>query len=155
VSLSVVSQNARVAIAAWDDILVSIWRADVEVADIKPAELGQDELMRKYRRYGSLAIAEKGALRMSGDARKEAARITELGKSLCAGVAVVIGVDGFTGAAIRAAIAGVHILSRSKMPTRSFDKVPAAARWMYEQLQRDPADLDAFVAAVEHLRAGS
>jgi hypothetical protein len=111
--------------------------------------------MRKYRRYGSLAIAEKGALRMSADARKESARIVELGKGLCAGVAMVIAVEGFAGAAVRAAVAAVHILSRSKTPTRSFDKVPAAARWMYEQLQRDPADLDAFVAAVERLRAGS
>jgi len=149
----ILHQSPRVVIATWRDILISIWRANVEVADMKPAQRGQAELMARYPRYGNLALAEKGALRMSSEARHEAARITEAGKASTGAVALVIALEGFAGAAVRAAVTGVHILSRSKIPQKSFDQVAPAAHWLFEKMGQPLPDVAAFTNLVEDLRA--
>jgi hypothetical protein len=150
--LKVFHHNARVAIATWHDIVISIWRADVEVSDVTPAEAAQAALTAQYPRYGTLAVAEKGALRMSSEARHEAARITKLAKDKCCAIALVIPVEGFAGAAIRAAVTGVHLLTRSQIPQRSFDNIPASATWIFDKLKRNPSGVAAFVDACVHLR---
>jgi hypothetical protein len=150
--LKLFRRSERAVIGNWRDILVTIWRTDVDVDDVKRAEAAQDELISECGTYGTFAVAEKGALRISPEARKEAARVTEEGKGACCAVAMVIAVDGFTGAAVRAAVTAVHILSRSRVPQRSFDRAGPAAAWMFEKLRRDTAELDAFIALVERAR---
>jgi hypothetical protein len=153
--LKIYLQNPRAVIARSRDIIVSVWRSDVEVADVKPTEAARLDLARDHSRYATLVVAERGALRMSAEARKEAGRIAATGNAASRGSALVISVEGFIGAAVRAAVTAVHILSRSKAPMRSFDKVLPAASWVFEQLGRDPAELDAFVADVERLRVAT
>jgi hypothetical protein len=152
VELQIFQENERVAIATWNDVLISIWRSDVEPDDLKPAEEAQAALMEAHPRYATLAVAEAGALRMSSEARKEAARMTRLGQKACNAVAVVIGVEGFRGAAVRAAITAVNLISGARVPQRSFGQVDPAAAWLLERLQRTPSALPELVAAVKRVR---
>jgi hypothetical protein len=151
--LEVYRNNPRAVVARSRNLLVSIWRSDVEFADVKHTEEARNDITRDHSQYGTLVVAERGALRMSANARREASRIAQTGNAVSRGTALVIAVDGFAGAAMRAAVTAVQILSRGKAPTRNFDQVEPAARWIFEQLERDSAELDAFVAEVERLRA--
>jgi len=150
--LEVFEDSARVTVAVWKNVLVTVWRADVEPADVRHTEKAQATLLATGSRFASLAIIERGALRMSAGARQEAARIARLGDAQCAAIALVIAVEGFGGAAVRAGVTAVHLLSGAKVPQRSFADIASGTRWLMGQLHREAADATLLVAAVRGLR---
>jgi hypothetical protein len=155
VDFEVVQDNSHVLVAVWKDVLISIWRTDVEVADVRHTEPAQASLLQRYPRFGSLAIVERGALRMSAPARQEAARISKIGEQHCIGVALIVGIQGFGGAAVRAAITAVHMLSGAKVPQRSFSEVPAAAKWLLAQCGHEATEFEMLASVVQGFRSAT
>jgi hypothetical protein len=133
-SLVVVHDNPRAVIASWDNVIVNIWRRDVDAPDVATIAPLQQELIRKYGCFASLAVAGPGALQMSSAARDEAARIAKLGEGRNRGIAVVVARGGFGGAAIRAVVTAVHLLSRSRTPQRAFASLTDGADFVHQQL---------------------
>jgi hypothetical protein len=52
--LKIYLRNAHAVIARSRDILISIWRADVEVADVRRTKAAHVEVVRDHPRYGAL-----------------------------------------------------------------------------------------------------
>lgn len=148
------ANHQRAAIASFDSVLITVWRRDVEKADVGLIEPVQQRLIREYGSFASLAVAGPDALKMAQDARAEAARIAERGETANRGIALVIARTGFTGAALRATVAAVHLLSRSKVPQRAFAGLDEATRFIHQSLGAPaswaPRDLALAVAGLDN-----
>jgi hypothetical protein len=153
--LEIVRSDARAIIATFGPVLISIWRADVGVEEVRWTQPAQERLMARYANICSLAIAEPSALRMSHEARHEAARITRSGREACRCIAVVVPLEGFVGAAMRAAVTAVTMIAGTGVRQRTFKSVHAAGEWLLDQLPDigTRADVAALERAVEKLRA--
>lgn len=92
---------------------------------------------------------------LSNDLQGAWVRLAEAAKRNAELGAIVVVQDGFTGAAIRAAVSTVLLLSRGSRPAKVFSNVDAAAKWLVESLSgRAGAPSEAeILAAVEIIRA--
>src|SRR5690606_31916112 len=106
------------------EIVMTIWKTDAEAEDVRAVEPAQRYLLdRGVTKMASLAVAMPGALRISSEARAEAARVSAASRDRLIAVALVLPMGGFMGAAIRAAVTAVLMLVRSKAPQRTFKSV--------------------------------
>jgi hypothetical protein len=152
-TLEVVDASPRAFVGAVGDVLLSIWREDITLADIALTEPAQELAWQKTGTFASLAYVEPKAMRMPDDARKEAARITTRAGDRLVASGVVIPLGGFTGSIARTVTNGIHFLSRSKAPQKVFATTEETCGWVLERLGHDPSHLAKFVARVEEARA--
>lgn len=151
-TLRVVEANPRAFVGAWADVVITVWRADIELSDVQATARAQELAGGKAGRFASIAYVEPAALRVSDEARAEATRVTELGGTRLVGIGVVLPIGGFRGAIARTVATGVHMMSRSQAQQKMFEHVHDAAPWVLELLGH-PVSLGPTLAeAVEEAR---
>lgn len=152
-SLRTVLANERAFVGAWQDVVITVWRGDVEADDVRHSARAQVLAGARGQPFGAIAFVEPAAMRISEPARKEAARVTDEGGTRLVGIGVVLPVGGFRGAIARTVATGVHLVSGSGAPQKMFERVPDAAAWVVERLGHPTARAAELAAAVELARA--
>ncbi len=151
-TLRVVEANPRAFVGAWADVVITVWRADIELSDVHATARAQALAGGKAGPFASIAYVEPAALRVSDEARAEATRVTELGGTRLLGIGVVLPIGGFRGAIARTVATGVHMVSRSQAPQKMFEHVDEAAAWVLERLGHPLALAPTLAEAVEEAR---
>jgi hypothetical protein len=151
-TLRVVEANPRAFVGTWADVVITVWRADIELSDVQATARAQALAGGKAGPFASIAYVEPAALRVSDEARAEATRVTELGGTRLLGIGVVLPIGGFRGAIARTVATGVHMVSRSQAPQKMFEHVDEAAAWVLERLGHPLALAPTLAEAVEEAR---
>jgi hypothetical protein len=144
----------KVAVA--DSTFVLLWRG---AATPERARLVCAAISRRaaHGRFVAITVVEENAPPPEGPARQIfAATMREIRHSI-AGNAYFMPISGFRGSVIRSVITGLNLLAGDPYPTRAFDALPPAARWVAGRLHDDAAAADVLArrlqSQVEGLRA--
>jgi len=71
-TLRVVETNPRAFVGAWADVVITVWRADIELSDVRASARAQELAGGKGGRFAAIAYVEPAALRVSDEARRRA-----------------------------------------------------------------------------------
>jgi hypothetical protein len=129
-------------------------RADMELA--RPSL----QKMRERHRDGFPTLTwvlPSAGLSMDSDARDAAAKVTREYDASISSMATVVEGEGFGVAAVRAIVAGIDLLSRSRAPKRTFADLAQAVAWCCElrpTRDRGAGAVDRVVAAIAAMRDG-
>jgi hypothetical protein len=137
-ALTVIESTPRAFVGHWDDVVITVWRADIEIEEMRASAIAQTMAAKagaaRGGRFASISVVERASTRISDEARKEAARVTEKAGPQLLGVAVVLPWGGFWGALARTVASGIHFASRSRAPQRVFEEPILASEWLCERL---------------------
>jgi hypothetical protein len=154
-AFAVLERGENYLFGTWRNVFVTMWRGTATLAALQRVSTFQRQLEKRFGGggYCALAILSMSSLRMDAEMRAEAARLTDNpGPSLKA-IAQVIQGSGVRAATTRMIAAGLMLVRKSKIPSKLFDDVPAAARWLMPHTglpAREPAATPAeLVSAIE------
>jgi hypothetical protein len=124
-------RTAAVVYADCAGIWVMTIFAAPTLADMNGARPALNAMARRHPRgFPTLTwILPEAGFKMDGDARKAAADITREHEAKIMAQATLIEGSGFQSAAVRAIIAGVDLMSRSKYVKKVFSELPEAVAW--------------------------
>lgn len=140
--------------ATWHNVFVTLWRGTATLETLKRVAVHQGQLDKRFTGgYCALAVLSMKALRMDSEMRAEAARLTDSPGPNLKAIAQVIQGTGLGAATTRMIASGLILVrKKSKTPSKIFDDIPAAARWLLPHIkpsaQEGPATPDALVSAI-------
>ena len=148
--------DEAVCITFWENVFVNVWRLPARLHHFEALRRGSAYLTSRYGKFGSFTVISPKFARLpaAGRERQEAAKLSrQLSENVLAAVRVVEG-GGFGGAAIRAVLAGMNLVSGARHPTKVADSLVEAAEWLVPQLDLPAtATPAALVRFVEDARA--
>jgi hypothetical protein len=130
--LSVLEQDEIHLVGLWHNVLVTLWRGSTTLESMKQLGVHHREADRRFvNGFCALAVVEAvSSLRMDPEVRAEAARLSQNpGQNLKASAQVIQG-TGLGAATTRMIASGLMLLRKKTMPSKLFDELPAAARWL-------------------------
>jgi hypothetical protein len=153
-ALAVLERGENYLFGTWHNVFVTMWRGTATLEALKRVGAHQRQLDKRFTDgYCALAVLSMSSLRMDSEMRAEAARLTDNpGRNLKA-IAQVIQGTGVRAATTRMIAAGLMLVRKTKTPSKLFDDVPAAVRWLMPHTglaaQGRPANPDELVLAIE------
>lgn len=150
--LRIVRATPRAVVGTFRDVVITVWRADIELEDMRASAVAQEKASQGGGPFASISVVERATTRITDTARLEAARITEQGGTRLLGVAVVLPGTGFWSAVARTVATGIHFASRSRAPQQVFADPGGAADWVCERLGHGHPTAVALAAAVAAAR---
>jgi hypothetical protein len=141
------------AVGHWKNVCLVVWRA-------KPTLASAQELERQYRHLAklhprgflSVGVIEAGVANPGDAERKAISSAMDAVQNELLGAAAVLEATGFAAAALRAVLATMSLLTRSRFPRRFTASVAEAAMWA-APLAPDLGGADALAAALAEFRA--
>lgn len=126
-----VSYAARdLATGHWKNLCVVVWR---DAPTMESAEELRQQYLALARTaaggFFSFGVIEAGVPNPDEQVRKAISAAMDAVERELLGAAVVVEATGFSGAALRAALATMSMLTRSRFPRRFFGTVEDAAAW--------------------------
>jgi hypothetical protein len=117
----------------WHNVFVTLWRGRATLETMKRVSAVQGQLDQRFGGgYCALAVLSMSSLRMDAEMREEA---------------------GLGAATTRMVASGLMLVRRSKTPSKLFDDVASAARWLLPHIRaaagEGPATPDELAAAIE------
>lgn len=151
--------DAEFRYTTWRNVLISVWSGAPTLERLRALSATERELLSRHPGgIGVFSVVDLESTKipsMSDEVREETVRISrEFGPRTLASAHVLEG-TGFWVAAARSAHAGVQLLSRQKHPSKVFDSVDPASRWMIPLLAGKTVNISAtgeLSAAVQGLR---
>jgi hypothetical protein len=127
------------AFASFGSVLAAFWWGDPEIEDLERLDQHQEELIEANRGGISLVVVITNLHSQRADARlrAEAIRMTQRFADRVRVHAHVVCAAGMVGSFIRAYIAGVHLVSRYKVPHRVFGSLTEALTWVLDHPRQD------------------
>ena len=119
-------------IAVDRNLLVGAWWHTATGAHVEAFREGARRILADHGKFASalLIMEGDGVFTFSDEVRRGATELVRETEAQGAGTALVVLRAGFVGAAIRAFLAGIFLVARSKEPQRAFADTPEAARWL-------------------------
>lgn len=114
----------------WNDLLICVWRGRPPLECVKVFEGALLYVAKRAPGVRMLHISELSAELPAQDARSALASVMKEHGALIRATAVTVLATGARGAAVRAAITGLYLLSRNPAPTKVFDAVEPATSWL-------------------------
>jgi hypothetical protein len=123
----------------WHDVFVTVWRGRATLDALKRVGQYQAQLEKRFPDgYCALAVLSMASLRMDAEMRAEATRLTNNPGPGLKAIAQVIQGTGLGAATTRMVASGLMLVRKTKVPSKLFDDVPTAVRWLMPHL-RSPA----------------
>jgi len=114
----------------WRDLLICVWRGRPPLECVKVFEGALLYVSKGAPGVRMLHISEASAEIPEQNARSALASVIKERGPLIRATAFALLAKGARGAAVRAAITGLYLLSRSPAPIKVFDSVKPAAFWL-------------------------
>ncbi|MGE0786622.1 MAG: hypothetical protein AB7S26_13205 [Sandaracinaceae bacterium] len=136
----VIASTPAWSIAAYRNVLVNVWRTEVQLEGIRAIEEAITELFGTGRvaHYGSVTVIESTlSMRITEEARNESTLLQARWKDKMKCSAYVVEDSTFMLAGVRTLTAGMSLMTRSPFPIRTFADSPAAADWVAQQMDVD------------------
>jgi hypothetical protein len=134
------------------EVVVIVWRAPLTVERTQRVTAYMKAAAAEESRLGVVVVIEPGVPGPPPEVRAALlGAMRELGPKLVA-LAYLVTAEGFVGAAVRAVISGLGLMSRDRYPTRVFQGAPEVAAWMAPKLDAGQASAQ-ITAAIEQCRA--
>lgn len=154
-TLKMTTADADWSCASWNSVLLLVWRGATTVARARLAMATLTTLAGAHREgIGLVVVIEPGAPNPDAEARTILTdTMRQLGTKVV-GAAYLVPVGGFVGAAVRAAITGLGLMSRVAYPLKVVATASEAASWLATRLPGsvEPSELERAVEAARRLR---
>ena len=128
--LEVRGSDPNQVLAVWRNVAVALWVRETQLTAVAAIGAVLAELTSGGRRAALLQIADLGATFPSAEAREAITLLLKRHSSSLLASAVVFEAEGFKGAAARAVVSGIALMSRLPYPHEIFASVPAALDWI-------------------------
>jgi hypothetical protein len=152
-ALTVRSSDEHRLLATWRNLALVLWMRETQPSAVTAMGNLLGELAERNGRIVLLQIVEPGAIMPSTAVRDAISLLLKEHAPAMLGSAVVFEGDGFRGAAARAVVSTMALVTRLSFPHQIFASVPVALRWLDE---RQPAGgyylRDQLESAVARLR---
>ena len=140
------------AVAAHHNLVIALWRDAPEVSWVRSLVAASERHVAQHERKCALVnLVVSGTPSFREDARNELMKMSRR-RDLYPVVAHVVQLDGLVGAAVRAFLSTLLVLSRTKAPIKVFAEPTAAGDWLVPQLG-DDWTCDTVVTACESVVA--
>lgn len=154
-AIAVLEKHENYLFGTWHNVFVTLWRGTATLETLKRVSVFQGQLDQRFTDgYCALAvIMSMKSLRMDSEMRAEAARLTNNPGPNLKAIAQVIQGSGLAAATTRMIASGLMLVRKTKTPSKLFDDVRAAARWLMPHIrataQPGPATADELASAIE------
>lgn len=139
--------------AAWDRVVIVVWRGKTSFAAVKR---GEQVMLDHQRRIGEpillLTVVDVAAPLPPLETRMELVAMLHRANGKILRSVVVFEGEGFRAASVRAVVAGVSLFARPAYPHRVFGRVSSAARFLAGGADGVPAPHE-MIRAVAQARA--
>jgi hypothetical protein len=154
VALAVLDKGENHLFGTWHNVFVILWRDIATLETMKRVGGFSRQLDRRFTDgYCALAVLSMKSLRMDSEMREEASRLTNNPGPNLKAIAQVIHGTGLGAATTRMIASGLNLVRRSKTPSKLFDDIPAAVRWLTPHLRAVTSGVaatpEALVAEIE------
>lgn len=148
----VYASNGDWSLVGSDNLLVSVWRSEVQLAGIEATDRAIVSILGDSgeESYGSVTVIEPTmALRMPEEAREASTALQKRWMNRMRCSAYLVRGNSFAMAAVRTMTAGMSLLTRSPYPIRSFSDAFSAADWVGREMGMD---VDRVLATINRAR---
>jgi hypothetical protein len=128
----IVSEDDGLRVATWQNVMMLFWYGEVSAERLKPTKAIQRAILARYAQGSAVltVVSAQTPLSMSSAAREEATLQQKEFSKTHVGMATVIEGTGFFKSTARSIASGITLFSRPIAPTRIFDTVEEAVRWL-------------------------
>jgi hypothetical protein len=139
------------ALATRGRLVITVWRNEVTLDRVTSVDRTIRALLPRCAGagYGSITVIEPGiSMRMNDDARTASTDLQKryAAQMKCSGY--LVEGTGFLTAAVRTMTAGMHLLTRSPYPIKTFATMPDLASWVGPHVDLDHTEVARVVYAV-------
>ena len=130
--------DPTLTVYALGNLCIAVWRDAPKKGQVA---MVQHSFFSQAGKHGHLALVNlivSGTPNFTEDTRQEAKALQHDKRGKIHATAYVILVGGFAGAATRAFISGVTLLTRTKSHTRVFADIPSSVRWLEGEIPKVP-----------------
>jgi hypothetical protein len=152
-TVAVLDRGDNHLFGTWHNVFVTMWRGRATLDVMKRVSRFSQELDTRFADgYCALAVLSMSSLQMDAEMRAEASRLTNNPGPNLKAIAQVIQGTGFGAAATRMVASGLMLVRKTKTPSKLFDDVAAAGRWLVPYIRatgEGPATPAELVSAIE------
>jgi hypothetical protein len=153
--LIVLQHDPAWSCAAWQDVLLLVWRGEATAARAAINVRFLQEFSASHPGgFGIMLVLEPETSPPDDKARQMLADgMRRLGPGM-RGAAYLVPMQGFKGSLMRSVITGLSLIARETYPTQAFPRLPEATRWLCARMSQTatPPVAARLEAVVEQLR---
>jgi hypothetical protein len=135
-TLAVLDRGENHLFGTWHNVFVTLWRGKATLEAMKRVGVYGQQLDARFTDgYCAIAVLSMSSLRMDAEMRKEATRLTDNPGPNLKAIAQVIQGTGLGAATTRMVASGLMLVRKTKIPSKLFDDVATAARWLMPHIR--------------------
>jgi hypothetical protein len=137
-ALNILDRDDRMLVATWHNVYVTLWRGMATLEGLRRVGHHQQRLDQRFTDgYCALAVIRASVARMDPEVRAEATRLSQNPGQNLKAIAQVIEGTGLGAATTRMIASALMLVRKTKTPSKLFDDVPAAVRWLMPYIKAD------------------
>jgi hypothetical protein len=133
--LETIEDNESFRVGLAGDLVVFYHFAPMTAVTVEQVRQVFDRMVATKSRFANLVVMQEGLPAPSSEFRDGMIRVVRERADHVAGLALIIQGKGFGAAALRAALAGMTLLARTRYPIKAFATVSEGTRWLSGILQ--------------------
>ena len=155
-TFAVLDRGEHHLFGTWHNVFVTMWRGRATLETLKRVGTFSADLDKRFPRgYCALAVLSMATLRMDAEMRAEATRLSQHPGPNLKAIAQVIQGGGLAAATTRMVASGLMLMRKTKLPSKLFDDVGVAVRWLMPHISAATASPEELVSAIEQAWSGS